>query len=410
MRAILIVGDGMADRPIKELGYKTPLEAAEPKHMDSVALNGVSGLLDPIAPGIAPGSDAANLAILGYDPWKIRGRGPFEAAGAGIELQPGGIAFRCNFATVDSDFRMVDERAGRIREEAKELATAIDGIQLKENSDIKVIFKHALGFKGAMVLRGEGTSANVTAPLPNQGARADSVKPLDESREARKTADAANEFIRISNQILENHRLNKKRTAENQLPANVVIPWSAGKMPAIQPFDEKYGLKAACVAGANLIKGIAKLSNMSIIDVPEATGDVDTNTLAKANAALKAAEKNDFVLVHVEGPDEASHAGNLQAKISIIRKIDAMVGSNIDSVGLAECVVVLLADHATSLKLKKHTGDAVPISIASTEVTHDNVNCYNERAACQGGLCRIRGEHVMPLILNLLGKPEKLGG
>jgi 2,3-bisphosphoglycerate-independent phosphoglycerate mutase len=409
MRAILIVGDGMADRPIKELGYKTPLEAAEPKQMDSVASNGVSGLLDPIAPGIAPGSDAANLAILGYDPWKIRGRGPFEAAGAGIELLPGDVAFRCNFATVNADFRMVDERAGRIRDEAKELAEAVRRIRLRENSDVEVIFEHTLGFKGALVLRGEGMSANVIAPLPNQGERADSVKPLNDLREARKTADAANEFIRISHELLESHRFNKRRTAENQLPANVVIPWSADKTHAIQPFSEKYGLKAACVAGANLIKGIAKLSNMSIIDVPEATGDVDTNTLAKANATLKAAEKNDFVMVHVEGPDEASHAGDLQGKMSIIRKIDSMVGSIINGVDLAEDVVVLLADHATSLKLKKHIGDAVPISIANTEVAHDNVNRYNERAAYQGGLCRIRGEHVMPLILNLLGKPEKLG-
>jgi 2,3-bisphosphoglycerate-independent phosphoglycerate mutase len=173
---------------------------------------------------------------------------------------------------------------------------------------------------------------------------------------------------------------------------------------------EKYKLKAACVAAVSLIKGIARLSGISVIDVPGATGDIDTDTMAKANAALRAIERNDLVIVHVEGPDEASHDGNIQGKISIIKKIDSMVGAIMDHVDLDEIGIVLLADHVTSSRFREHTGDPVPIAIASTEVVRDGVRQYNERAACRGGLGRIRGKHVMPLILNLMGSPEKIGG
>lgn len=410
MRAIMIIGDGMADRPLRELDYKTPLEAAKAEHMDKLASNGISGLLDPIAPGIAPGSDAANLSILGYDPWKIKGRGPFEAAGAGIELEARDVAFRCNLATVNENFIMIDERAGRIREEAGELAKALQNVQLRENSDIKVVFKQTLGFKGALVLRGEGISSNVSATMPNAGDRVCSVKPLDASSEAERTANALNEFVKISHELLKDHPVNRRRIAKEKPPANVVIPWSGAEPLIIQPFYEKYKLKAACIAGASLIKGIAKLSGMSVVDVSGATGDIDTDTMAKANAALRAIESNDLVIVHVEGPDEASHDGNIRGKISIIKKIDSMVGAIIDHVDLAETVVVLLADHVTSLRFRKHTGDPVPIAIASTEVVQDDVRQYNERATCRGGLGRIQGKHVMPLILNLLSIPEKIGG
>ena len=411
MRVVMIIGDGMADRPLQELKYKTPLEAAKPENMDKLASSGISGLLDPIAPGIAPGSDAANLSILGYDPWAIRGgRGPFEAAGAGIELEAHDVAFRCNLATVNEDFVIIDERAGRIRDEAMELAKALQKIQLRENSEIKVIFRQTLGFKGALILRGEGISTNISATMPKAGGRAGSVKPLEGSFEAEKTANALNEFIKLSHELLEDHPVNRRRRSEGKLPANIVVPWSGGKPPVIQPLYEKYKLKAACVAAVSLIKGIARLSGISVIDVPGATGDIDTDTMAKANAALRAIERNDLVIVHVEGPDEASHDGNIQGKISIIKKIDSMVGAIMDHVDLEEIGIVLLADHVTSSRFREHTGDPVPIAIASTEVVRDGVRQYNEGAACRGGLGRIRGKHVMPLILNLMGSPEKIGG
>jgi 2,3-bisphosphoglycerate-independent phosphoglycerate mutase len=197
---------------------------------------------------------------------------------------------------------------------------------------------------------------------------------------------------------------------EGKPPANVVIPWGAGKLPRIKPIYEKYRLKAACIAAVSLIKGIAKLSGMSVIDVPGATGDIDTDTLAKADAALRAIKTHDLVFLHVEGPDEASHDGNIKGKISIIEKIDSMVGRIKDNVDLDEASIVLLADHVTSIRHRKHTGDPVPLTIASTEVVRDCVKQYNEKAAYKGGLGRIQGRHIMPLILNLMCRSENLGG
>jgi 2,3-bisphosphoglycerate-independent phosphoglycerate mutase len=411
MRVILIVGDGMADRPIKELGFQTPLQAAKPENMDTLASNGISGLLDPVALGTAPGSDAANLAILGYDPQALcLGRGPFEAAGAGIKLEPDDVAFRCNLATVNDDLVLVDERAGRIRDEAQELAKTIETVMLGNSSGVNVIYRQTLGFKGALVLRGEQLSANVSASMPKVGDRIGSVKPLDESAAAKRTASALEEFMRLSHELLAAHPVNAALRDAGKPPANMVVPWSGANPPNIQPFKEKHGLDAACVAAVSLIKGIAKLSGMSVIDVPGATGDLDTDTIAKADAALEVVQRKDFVLVHVEGPDEASHDGNIQGKIAIIKKIDAMVGKILRHIDLGEVAVVLLADHATSLASRKHTGDPVPVAIASAEVVKDGVTEYNEVAACRGGLNRIEGKDVMPLLLNLMGKPSKIGG
>lgn len=409
MKVLFIVGDGMADRPLKQLNYLTPLEAAKPKNMNKLASQGVSGLLHAISPGIIPGSDVANLAILGYNPYKVyTGRGGFEAAGAGIELKDGDLAFRCNFATVNENFIITDARAGLIQNEvAAELSKELQDLRLKTAPGIEVIFKHTLGFRGALVLRGEGLSLNVATPMPKIGFHADSIKPLDNSAESKRTASALNEFVKETNRILKSHHANNRR--EGHPRANVVIPWGGGKKPTLKSLNEKYKVKGASVAAVSLIKGICKLAGMEVINVPEATGDINTNTLAKADVALKALGEYDFVMVHVEGPDEASHEGDIAGKISIIRKIDAMVRKILDSVNFEETCIVLLADHATSTKFKMHTADPTPITIASPEVARDGVSRYSERDAYKGGLGHIRGKHVMPILLNLMGKPQKFG-
>lgn len=410
MKAIIIIGDGMADRQLKELNYLTPLEAAEPKNMNRIASLGTSGLLYAISPGIAPESDVATLAILGQDPYKVyTGRGGFEAIGAGIELRNEDIAFRCDFATVNEDFVIVDEKAGRIREDATELATQIQDLKLKSATDIEVIFKQTLGFKGVLVLRGENLSTNVSACKPKLNTRVNSIKPLDCSPEAKRTADILNEFIRVSHSILKDHPINRERRFRGQPPANVLIPWGGGRKPSLSPLHEKYGLRGACVAAVSLIKGICKLSGMDIISVSGATGEVDTDTTAKANAALKAIKDHDLVLIHVEGPDEASHDGDLAGKILIIKKIDTMIGTILENIDLEETCIALLADHATSLKLKKHTADPTPITITSPDIVRDGVTHYSERAAYKGGLGNIYGKHVMPILLNLMGKPVEFG-
>ncbi|MGD6932674.1 MAG: 2,3-bisphosphoglycerate-independent phosphoglycerate mutase [Candidatus Bathyarchaeia archaeon] len=410
MRCILIVGDGMADRPLQELDFKTPLEAANPVNMNKLASKGASGLLDPIAPGIAPGSDAANLTLLGYDPWLVcGGRGPFEAAGAGLQVKPGDLAFRCNFATVDDSLCLLDERAGRIGVEAKILGEAVEQIQLKVHSDIEVHFKQSLGFKAALVLRGDNLSSKVTSTLPKTGSPVAAVAPLDGSIEAKHTAEVLNEFIKLTHQTLVAHPINQKRKSDGKKPANAVLPWSGSTLPQMTPFQEKYGLKATCVAAASLIKGIGKFGGMNVPEVPGVTGELDTDTLAKADAALSALKGgSDFVYIHVEAPDEASHDGNVAGKIGIIQKIDAMLGRIIDSVDLVDTLVVLVPDHATSCKSRAHTGDAVPVCFAGGNVIPDGVTVYSERCAYKGGLSRISGKDVMPMSLNYMGRPEKI--
>jgi 2,3-bisphosphoglycerate-independent phosphoglycerate mutase len=406
MKAIIIIGDGMADRQLGELNYSTPLEAAKPKNMDNASLLGVSGLLHAISPGVAPGSDVATLAILGYDPYRVyTGRGGFEAIGAGIELRDEDVAFRCDFATVNEDFTIVDENAGRIREGAVELATQIQDLKLRTAPDVEVVFKQTLGFKGVLVLRGERLSPNVSACKPKLNHRADLIKPLDRSIEAKRAADALNEFIRITYNVLKDHPINQKRRLRGKPPANVLIPWGGGKRPSLKPLHERYGVNGACVAAVSLIKGICKLGGMDIIDVPGATGEVDTNTIAKADAALRAVKDHDLVLIHVEGPDEASHDGDIAGKILIIKKIDSMIGAIIENISLEENCIMLLADHATPVKLRKHTADPTPITIAGSDVVRDEVSRYSERAAYKGGLGRIRGKYVMPVLLNLMGRP-----
>lgn len=403
---VLVIGDGMADLPLPELNGKTPLEAANPINMHRLTANGASGLLDPIAPGIAPGTEAAHLSILGYDPQMASiGRGPFEAAGTGIKLQNDDVAFRCNFVTITDDLAVIDERAGRIGAEAAELAAVLQSIQLKRNSDVQIIFRQSLGFKGALVLRGDKLSANVSAPMPKTGDKAGTITPLDESIEAKRTAESLNEFTQITHNLLKNHPINIKRVSESKPAANAVIPWSGSKVPLLEPFSHKYGLKAACVAAASVIKGIGKLCGMTVIDVAGATGELDTDTLAKADATLQALKHYNFVLVHVEAADEASHDGNIQGKIAVIKKIDAMIGKILDGVDFVDTAVMLLSDHVTSTQQRMHTGDPVPIAVASVNVVKDGIAIYSETAAAEGSLCRIQGKDIMPLIMNLFDHP-----
>jgi 2,3-bisphosphoglycerate-independent phosphoglycerate mutase len=409
MRCIFIVGDGMADQPLRELGFRTPIEAANPQAMNRLAHEGTLGLLDPIAPGVIPGSDMANLAFLGYNPGFVcDGRGPFEAAGAGLQLKQGDVAFRCNFVTVDEGLCLVDERAGRIGVEAKVLGETVEQIEFKVHSDVEMHFKQALGFKAALVLRGDKLSSRVAVALPKVGSYVAAFVPLDGSFEAKRTADVLNEFVQLSNQVLKHHLINVKRSLVNCRPANAVLPWSGGKKPEMASFQEKYGLMPSCVAAASLIKGIGKLGGMDVPDVPGATGELDTDTLAKADAALVALRAGkDFVYVHVEATDEVSHDGDIAGKIAVVQKIDALVGRILDGVDLSDTVVVLAPDHVTSCRTRAHTSDAVPVCFAGANVVPDEVTVYSERSAYKGGLNRISGKDIMPMVLNYMGKSQK---
>ena len=425
VKTLLIICDGMADRTIPALAYKTPLEIAKKPNMDWLAKRGISGIMDTIAPGTAPGSDTAHLALLGYDPYETyTGRGPFEAAGAGIELRPGDIAFRVNYATVDKNMIVTDRRAGRIHD-TEALAEAVQKIKLK---GAEFIFKSTVGHRATLVLRGKEISHEVSDSDPHEeGKRPLKIEPLLQEPEqklpsypiiaggvrkyvmrrrwAAKTAKLLNDFSQKAHEVLKKHPVNIERVKKGLPPANYLLIRGGGVVPHLVPFQERFGIKGCCVAAAALVKGVCKLAGMTVVDVPGATGSVNTDLNAKAKAVLEQAQSHDFILLHVKGADEAGHDGNIKAKIEIIERVDAIINQFIDSFDF----IVVTADHTTPISVKNHTADPVPVVISGPGVRTDDVKTYSERAAARGGLGRIRGKDLIPIIIDLMGKSRKFG-
>jgi 2,3-bisphosphoglycerate-independent phosphoglycerate mutase len=407
MKGIIMIIDGMGDRPLKELGYKTPLEAAITPNMDKMAENGICGIMDPIKPGIRPGSDTSHISILGYDPYEVyTGRGPFEAAGVGVDVLPGDIAFRCNFSTSNEEGIITDRRAGRIRDGTEELARSINGMNI--DKDVEVIFKESTGHRAVLVLRGKGLSDQVSDADPkHEGKTPKMVVAVDGTQEANKTANIINKIVIESYEILKNHPLNLKRIAAGKPPANIVIPRGAGAVPNVQPFGEKYGLKPVCIAETGLIKGIAKIAGMELVDIKGATGGIDTNLENIKNGIIETASKDyDFMLINVDGADEAGHDGQMEEKIKFIEKVDAVIG---ELMKIKDVYFILTADHSTPVSTMDHTGDPVPIVICGPEVRVDDVKNFNERSTAMGGLCRIRGNNIMDILMDLMNLSTKFG-
>ncbi len=405
-KAILLIMDGLSDRPVSDLGDKTPLEYAQTPAMDAAAARGVCGLMDPIAPGCVAGSDTAHLALLGLNPYEIySGRGPFEAAGIDMEVQPGDVAFRVNFSTVDDDLRVVDRRAGRITEGTHELAQALNGLEI---DGVKCYFKESVAHRAALVLRGEGLGANVSDVDPHEvGAKIWEAKGADEA--SQRTAEVVNKFVRKSHEILREHPVNKKRQAEGKLPANIALPRGAGLAPHIgQSFDERFGLKSACIVETGLIRGIGVYLKMDIIDVEGATGGLDSDVMATAKAVVQALDDHNFVLCNIKGPDVAGHDQDAMAKVQMIERIDQAVRYITDNVP-SDTYLVLTADHSTPIEVGDHSGDPVPLVIDGPGVRVDEVTQFNERAVTAGGLLRVRGTDLMLMLTNLMGVQHKFG-
>jgi len=409
MKAIVIIGDGMADRPVRELGGKTPLEVAKKPSLNWVAETGVCGIMDPIAPGVPPGSDTAHLALLGYDVFKVyAGRGALEALGSGVEVQPDDVAFRCNFATIDNNYKVVDRRAGRIEtQDASQLARDLKKVSLRE---AEVIFKNTVQHRAILRLRGSSLSAMVSDSDPQKvGKRVSEVHPLDGTAEAKKTAKIVRELLQRFHEILKGHPVNEERKKKGLLPANIVLCRGAGKLPELTTLSSRYGIQAAAITAMPLVRGVCKAAGMSLLDVRGATGTYDTDVKAKANAAIQAVKSYDLVLVHVKATDIASHDGKAQQKVRMIEKIDSMVGQIVKGVDMDETFVAVTADHTTSLLTGEHEGDPVPVAITGPSVRTDDVREFSERACARGGLGRMRGVDLMPTLMNLLGKVKKFG-
>lgn len=411
MKIILIVGDGMSDRPTQLLNGKTPLQVAKKPSMDKVAKLGVCGLMDPISPGIPPGSDTSHLAILSYDPYQTyTGRGGFEALGAGINVQHGDVSLRGNFATKNNKHIVLDRRAGRISEGFDDLAETLNQIKLESFPELEIIFKHTVEHRCALMLRGPHLSWMVSDSDPHKEKyKIQEVRPLDKTQEAVRTATILKQLKEKFNEILKNHATNIKRKKKGLLPANTVLLRGAGILPRVIPITEKYGIKGLVVAAGALYKGVCKAVGFDAIDIPEGTGTVETNTVAKAKAVVKNLWKYDYFFVHIKGTDNASHDGNAEQKVMMIEKIDALVEYLINNIDLKDVIMGITADHTTSLDFREHVGDPVPVVIMGPGVRVDSVKKYSEIDCANGGLGRIRGVNLTPILIDLIGKSKKFG-
>jgi len=379
----------MADRPLKELGGHTPLEVAETPNMDEITQQGQLGLAKMIPPGFAPASDVAILSILGYNPRHYyTGRAPLEAAKLGIVLGPEEVAFRCNLITADKGC-IADYSGGHISDrEAKELIRFLD--QKLGTESIKfypgVSYRHICVIKNASFIQ-----LNCTPPHDVIG------QPIDKNLPRGKGAQQLINLMEHSYQLLRSHDINKARIDSGQNPANMIWLWGQGPAPRMPPFRERFGIGGGVISAVDLVKGIAKLIGLEPIEVPGATGYYDTNYEAKADYALRCLEKEDFVFVHVEAPDEASHNADLDQKIKAIENFDRLIVGPIKKRLCEQPAfrIMVLPDHLTPIQLRTHTAEPVPFAWCGQGIRRDKAEVFSERDAARSNFQLSDGYQLM---------------
>lgn len=397
MKHIIILGDGMADWPVKSLGDKTLLQYAKTPYMDMLARMGRNGRLQTVADGFHPGSEVANLSVLGYNLPKVyEGRGALEAASIGIDLKPGEMAMRCNLICIDGEV-IKNHSSGHISTE--EADVLIQYLQEELGSD-KVCFHTGVSYRHLLVIKGGNKQLDCTPPhdVPLQPFRPLLVKPLQ--AEAEDTASLINELILKSQELLKNHPINLKRIADGKDPANSIWPWSPGYRPQMETLSDTFpGIKSGAVISAvDLIRGIGYYAGLRRLEVEGATGLYDTNYENKVAAALDALKKDDFVYLHIEASDEAGHEGDLDLKIKTIENLDSRaVGPIYEAVKDWDepVAIAVLPDHPTPCELRTHTKDPIPFLIWYPGIEADSVQTYDEVAACEGSYGLLKEDEFM---------------
>lgn len=381
MKYVIIIGDGMADRPLKELDGKTPLQAAFTPNMDKLAREGAIGMVRTVPCGMHPGSDVANLSILGYDPSVyFTGRAPLEAASMGVELGAADIAYRCNLVTL----KFIKEKTRAVMEDY-----SAGHISTPEAAEIMGELNRCLGSPSARFYPGisyrhllvwSGGESEVECMPPHDIIGRDITDYLPHGA----GAEFLKKLMLGSVDILERHDINKRRLAEGKSPANSIWLWGQGKKPALPTMSEKYGIKAAMVSAVDLTKGLGIYAGMEILKVPGVTGYLDTNYIGKAEYSLSALERVDLAYIHVEAPDEAGHSGNYKDKIKAIEDIDALVVGTVlrGMKAFDEYRIMLLPDHPTPIEVRTHTDEPVPFAIYDSREKKKNEGAaYDESIA-----------------------------
>jgi 2,3-bisphosphoglycerate-independent phosphoglycerate mutase len=386
MKYLLILGDGMADEPISELGGRTPLEVAKKPNMDRIAREGRCGMMKTIPESREPGSDVANMSILGYDLEKYYiGRGALEAVSMDISFGPLDLAYRCNLVTIE-DGKMKDFTAGHISsEEGKQLFVTLQ----ERLKDFGVKLYPGVSYRGVLML--PNAKGSVTkAPHDIVDELIESYLPNGED------AAELQRYMIISCDVFTNHPVNRARISAGESPANMIWPWSSGKNPKIPQFSEMFDKNGAIISAVDLLIGIARCAGMKVVKVPGATGYLDTDYMSKAKAAVDILEGDvDFVYMHVEATDEAGHLGSIKEKIKAIERLDEAIGYVLDHF---DGCVILTPDHPTPIAKRTHTRDPVPFAVLGLS-GHDDVSVYTEKEiAAKGSYGTIISTNLLKMI------------
>jgi 2,3-bisphosphoglycerate-independent phosphoglycerate mutase len=398
MKYIIIHGDGMADWPCDELGGKTPLEAANKPNMDLLATRGELGLVATIPPGMPSGSDVGTMTMLGYDPARYHtGRAPIEAASQGIEMAPDDVVFRMNLVSLkpgaDGALVMDDFTAGHITTEEAAAIVADLSAQL---SDDGIEFHNGVSYRHLMVWHGGPAATRLTPPHDITGKPSGPHLPEGEGAERlRKIMDRAAAILR-------EHPVNRARIAAGKPAATSVWFWGQGRRPAVPTLKERFGVEGSVISAVDLVNGLGRLAGLERITVPGATGFLDTDYAAKARYGLKSLERHDFLLLHIEAPDEAGHMGRADLKRDAIERIDELIIGPLlrDLPALGDFRLLLMPDHATPCKLKTHSNEPVPFAMLGSSSSKGAVaRRYTEAEAARTGVAVTDGYRLIESLL-----------
>lgn len=391
----------MGDFPVESLGNKTPLQAADKPHIDLLAKKGKNGLFATVPPDMPPGSEIANMAVLGYDVKKVfQGRGVLEAASMGVQLDEDDLAFRCNLICIE-DEKVKNHSAGHIsNEEAHELIAFLQ----KELGNERVTFHPGVSYRHLLVIKGGRNELHCTPPHDVPGTPYSEVLPKKIKEGGGDTTSMVTALILKSQELLKDHPVNKKRKELGKDPANSIWPWSPGHKPEMKTLQEQYGIKGAMISAVDLLYGIGIYAGMTPIKVPGSTGLYDTNYEGKAQAAVKALSDHDLVYLHIEASDEAGHEGDAELKKKTIEYLDHRVVKYIleELEKLEEEVAVAITpDHATPCALRTHTHDPIPFIIYHPGEAGDEVEVYDEDSAAKGAYGLIKGDEFIKALLGV---------